>query len=180
MNLLGENFPHIELKAIDSMGDEEKLNLVEMAKTKGKKIALFFYPKDFSFICPTELIALQESIDEFETKRDTLVFGISCDTTDVHFAWLSQPQDEGGIKGVEYPLLSDSKRELSEMLGILDNEDGVPFRATYLIDSSGEVFYQSINPMYIGRNIDDYLRIIDAQIIKETKGMGCKANWKSE
>ena len=120
MNLIGENFPHIELKAIDSMGDEEKLNLVESAKTQGKKIALFFYPKDFSFICPTELIALQESIDEFETKRDTLVFGIRR-YHHVHFS-LSQPQDEGGTM-IEYPLLSDSK-ELSEMLGILDNKDG--------------------------------------------------------
>ena len=180
MNLVGKKFPNIKVKAIDYLGDESKISLVDIAKKQGKKILLLWYPKDFTTICPTELIALQESIDEIEQKRNVLIFGASCDTTDVHFAWLNTDKDDGGIKGVEYPLISDTKRELAELLDICDDEDNVSYRATYLINEDGTVFHQSVNHMYIGRKVDDMIRLIDAQIFNDTKGGMCPANWEKE
>lgn len=179
MNLVGKTFPNIKVKSIDYLGDESNISLVDIAKKQKKKIVLLWYPKDFTTVCPTELIALQESIQEFN-KRNVLVYGASCDTTDVHFAWLHINVDDGGIKGVEYPLISDTKRELSELLDICDDEDNVTYRATYLINEDGTVFHQSVNHMYIGRKVDDMIRLIDAQIFNDTKGGMCPANWEKE
>jgi peroxiredoxin (alkyl hydroperoxide reductase subunit C) len=128
-------------------------------------------------VCPTEIHAFQEKMDEFE-KRNTIVIGASCDTVEVHFAWLNTPKDDGGIEGVEYPLISDTTRRLSEKLDILDDES-VTYRATYLIDSTGTVFHESVNDMPIGRNVDEYIRLIDAKIFNEEKGDVCPANWDS-
>jgi alkyl hydroperoxide reductase subunit AhpC len=143
-------------------------------------------------VCPTELHAFQAALPEFE-KRNTIVIGASCDTAEVHFAWLNTPKDEGGIEGVTYNLLSDSNRNLSRTLGILDttNErydeandavlvdgDNVSFRATYVIDEDGVVFHEGINNMPIGRNVNEYLRIIDALTHVQEKGEVCPANWE--
>ena len=143
-------------------------------------------------MCPTELHAFQAALPEFE-KRNTIVIGASCDTAEVHFAWLNTPKDEGGIEGVTYNLLADSNRNLSKTLGILDttNErydeandavlvdgDNVSFRATYVIDEDGVVFHEGINNMPIGRNVNEYLRIIDALTHVQEKGEVCPANWE--
>ena len=157
------------------MGDTIELNVLEKAQKEGKKVLLFWYPKDFTFVCPTEIHAFQERIKEFE-DRDTIVIGASCDTPEVHFAWLNTPKDDGGIEGVEYPILADTTRALSQELDIL-NEDFVTYRATYLIDTTGTVFYASVNEMSIGRNVDDFLRMIDAKVFNEEKGDVCPANW---
>lgn len=126
-------------------------------------------------------------------KRNTIVIGASCDTAEVHFAWLNTPKDEGGIEGVTYNLLADSNRNLSRTLGILDttNErydeandavlvdgDNVSFRATYVLDEDGVVFHEGINNMPIGRNVNEYLRIIDALTHVQEKGEVCPANWE--
>lgn len=177
MSLVGKKFPSRKIKAMDEMGDVLHIDVFEKARREKKKILLFWYPKDFTFVCPTEIHAFQEKIFEFD-NRDTLVIGASCDTAEVHFAWLNTPKDEGGIEGVEFPLLSDTTRVLSEELGILDEEDNVSYRATYLIDSDGIVFHESINDMPIGRNVDEYLRLIDAKIFNEEKGDVCPANWE--
>lgn len=136
---------------MNEMGDTFKINVLEEAINNKKKVLLFWYPKDFTFVCPTELHAFQEALPEFE-KRNTLVIGASCDTPEVHFAWLNTAKDNGGIEGVTYPLLADSNRNLATILGILDiqsevyNEetgtyllegDNVTYRATYLIDEDG-------------------------------------------
>lgn len=175
MSLVGKQFPNIAVKAMDYMGDTFELNVLEKAKKEGKKVLLFWYPKDFTFVCPTEIHAFQERIKEFE-DRDTIVIGASCDTPEVHFAWLNTPKDDGGIEGVEYPILADTTRALSQELDIL-NEDFVTYRATYLIDTTGTVFYASVNEMSIGRNVDDFLRMIDAKVFNEEKGDVCPANW---
>ena len=175
MSLVGKQFPNIAVKAMDHMGDTFELNVLEKAKKEGKKVLLFWYPKDFTFVCPTEIHAFQERIKEFE-DRDTIVIGASCDTPEVHFAWLNTPKDDGGIEGVEYPILADTTRDLSQELDIL-NEDFVTYRATYLIDTTGTVFYASVNEMSIGRNVDDFLRMIDAKVFNEEKGDVCPANW---
>ena len=175
MSLVGKQFPNIAVKAMDHMGDTFELNVLEKAQKEGKKVLLFWYHKDFTFVCPTEIHAFQERIKEFE-DRDTIVIGASCDTPEVHFAWLNTPKDDGGIEGVEYPILADTTRALSQELDIL-NEDFVTYRATYLIDTTGTVFYASVNEMSIGRNVDDFLRMIDAKVFNEEKGDVCPANW---
>jgi len=174
------------------MGDTFSLNILDQAVNKKKKILLFWYPKDFTFVCPTELHAFQESLSEFE-KRNTIVVGASCDTAEVHFAWLNTPKDSGGIEGVTYSLLADSNRNLANTLGILDetNErvddetgvvlvdgDSVPYRATYLIDEEGLVFHEGVNHMPIGRNVNEFLRLIDAYTHVQEKGEVCPANWE--
>jgi peroxiredoxin (alkyl hydroperoxide reductase subunit C) len=175
MSAVGKKFPDISVKAIDHMGEPFDLNVLEKAQKEGKKVLLFWYPKDFTFVCPTEIHAFQEKIEEF-TKRDTVVIGASCDTPEVHFAWLNTPRDNGGIEGVEYPILADTTRKLSTELDIL-NEEFVTYRATYLIDTAGTVFYAAVNEMSIGRNVDDFLRMIDAKIFNEKNGDVCPANW---
>ncbi len=177
MSLVGKQFPDITVKAMDEMGDTFKLNVLEEAKSKNQKVVLFWYPKDFTFVCPTELHAFQAAAEEFK-KRNTVIIGASCDTAEVHFAWLSTAKDNGGIEGVKYPLLADSTRVLANELGILDAEDSVTYRATYLIDEAGNVFHESVNHMPIGRNVHEYLRLIDAFAHVQKHGEVCPANWE--
>ena len=113
MTIVGKKFPSLEVNAMNEMGDTFKLNILEEAQKNSKKVLLFWYPKDFTFVCPTELLAFQTSLKEFE-NRNTIVIGASCDTAEVHFAWLNTPKDNGGIEGVTYPLLADSNRNLAQ------------------------------------------------------------------
>ena len=186
MALVGNKFPSVEVNAIDEMGDTFKLNILEKAKSEKKTVVLFWYPKDFTFVCPTEIHAFQEASKEFE-DRNTLVVGASCDTAEVHFAWLNTAKDDGGIEGVKFPLIADSTRKLAETLDILDydqfddeNEGGdyVTYRATYLIDEDGKVFHESTNDMPLGRNVNEYLRLIDAYAHVQKNGEVCPANWE--
>jgi peroxiredoxin (alkyl hydroperoxide reductase subunit C) len=177
MSLVGKSFPSIAIKAMDEMGDAFKINVLEEATTKNQKVLLFWYPKDFTFVCPTELHAFQAAAEEFK-KRNTVLIGASCDTAEVHFAWLTTAKDNGGIEGVKYPLLADSTRALSSVLGILDEEDSVTYRATYLIGEDGAVFHESVNHMPIGRNVQEYLRLIDAFTHVQKFGEVCPANWE--
>ncbi|MBT8394461.1 MAG: peroxiredoxin [Bacteroidia bacterium] len=192
MAFVGKKFPNLNVDAMNEMGDTFKVNVLEEAVNNKKKVVLFWYPKDFTFVCPTELHAFQAAMKEFE-KRNTIVIGASCDTPEVHFAWLSTSKDNGGIEGVTYPILADSNRNLSSILGILDvtNErydedsdtiqvdgDNVSYRATYLIDEEGTVFHESINHMPLGRNVSEYLRLVDAYTHVQEKGEVCPANWE--
>ena len=192
MAFVGKKFPDLNVDAMNEMGDTFKVNVLEEAINNKKKVVLFWYPKDFTFVCPTELHAFQAALGEFE-KRNTLVVGASCDTAEVHFAWLNTPKDNGGIEGVTYPILADTNRNLANMLRILDikgesyNEDtdsyiyqgsNVTYRATYLIDEDGLVFHESVNHMPVGRNVNEYLRLIDAYTHVQEKGEVCPANWE--
>lgn len=192
MSFVGTLFPNLDVKAMNDMGDTITINIFEEAVNNKKKVLLFWYPKDFTFVCPTELHAFQAALGEFE-KRNTIVIGASCDTPEVHFAWLNTPKDQGGIEGVTYNLVADSNRNLSNMLDILDITDGdiddetgavilegdnVTYRATYLIDEDGLVFHEGINHMPIGRNVNEYLRLIDAYAHVQEKGEVCPANWE--
>lgn len=187
---VGKTFPNISVDAMNDMGDTFKVNVLEEARKQNKKVLLFWYPKDFTFVCPTELHAFQAALPEFE-KRNTIVIGASCDTPEVHFAWLNTSKDNGGIEGVTYPILADSNRNLSSILGILDitNEtfdeetqtvqvegDNVTYRATYLIDEEGTVFHEGINHMPVGRNVNEFLRLIDAytHVQKKWRSLPCK------
>ena len=191
MSLVGKKFPNITVDAISEMGDNLRINVLEEAIKNNKKVLLFWYPKDFTFVCPTELHAFQAALGEFE-KRNTIVIGASCDTNEVHFAWLNTPKNNGGIEGVTYPLLADTTRNLSRALDILDVEEvydeesgdillegsNVTFRATYLVDETGKIFHESVNDMPLGRNVNEYIRLIDAYTHVQTKGEVCPANWE--
>ncbi|MCV6631603.1 MAG: peroxiredoxin [Flavobacteriaceae bacterium] len=192
MAFVGKKFPSITVDAMNDMGDTFKVNVLEEAINNKKKVLLFWYPKDFTFVCPTELHAFQEAMAAFE-KRNTVVIGASCDTPEVHFAWLNTSKDNGGIEGVTYPILADSNRNLSSVLGILDvtNErydeetdtvqvdgDNVTYRATYLIDEEGIVFHEGINHMPLGRNVNEFMRLIDAYSHVQSHGEVCPANWE--
>ena len=192
MALVGKTFPDMSVKAIDEMGDAFQINVLKQAVDNKKKVCLFWYPKDFTFVCPTEIRAFQDALGEFE-KRNTVVIGASVDTAEVHFAWLNTSKDNGGIEGVTFPLLADTNRNLSSQLGILDvvsesyNEETgnvmiegsyVTYRATYLIDEEGKIFHESVNDMPLGRNVGEYLRLIDAYTHVQEKGEVCPANWE--
>lgn len=192
MTQTGKKFPSLAVNAIDKNGQTFKLNVLEEAVNSKKKVVLFWYPKDFTFVCPTELHAFQAALPEFE-KRNTMVIGASCDTAEVHFAWLNADKNKGGIKGVTYPLLADSNRNLAAYLGILDitdveyNEeldtellvgDNVTYRATYILNEEGKVFHESVNDMPVGRNVNEYLRLIDAYSHLQNHGEVCPANWE--
>jgi len=192
MSYVGKKFPNLAVDAMNEMGDTFKVNILEEAIKNKKKVLLFWYPKDFTFVCPTELHAFQAALGEFD-KRNTIVVGASCDTPEVHFAWLNTSKDDGGIEGVTYNLVADSNRNLSRMLDILDisainydeetgldmvEGDNVTYRATYLIDEEGIVFHESINHMPLGRNVNEYIRLIDAFTHVQEKGEVCPANWE--
>ena len=191
-NFVGKKFPSIEVDAMNEMGDTFKVNVLEEAVKNKKKVVLFWYPKDFTYVCPTELHAFQEALPEFD-KRNTIVIGASCDTPEVHFAWLSTPKDSGGIEGVTYPILADANRNLANILKVLDttNErydeeldavqiDGnsTPYRATFILDENGMVFHQGMNFFPVGRNINEFLRLIDAYAHNQKFGEVCPANWE--
>ena len=191
-NFVGKKFPSIEVDAMNEMGDTFKVNVLEEAVKNKKKVVLFWYPKDFTYVCPTELHAFQEALPEFD-KRNTILIGASCDTPEVHFAWLSTPKDNGGIEGVTYPILADANRNLANILKVLDttNErydeeldavqtdgDSTPYRATFILDEDGMVFHQGMNFFPVGRNINEFLRLIDAYAHNQKFGEVCPANWE--
>ena len=190
MTLVGKKAPNFTTTAVIN-GDEVVENF-SLSQYVGKKnILFFFYPKDFSFVCPTEIHAFQEKLFEFE-KRDTIVVGCSTDTEETHMAWLSTPKDNAGINGVTFPLVADSSKIVAINYGVLGGEyiynnetkswafEGAPiaYRGTFLIDKEGIVRHASINDFPLGRNIDEYIRLIDAQIHVEKYGEVCPANWE--
>jgi len=153
-------------------------------------VVFFFYPKDFTFVCPTEIFAFQEKLAEFE-KRGAVVIGCSTDTEDSHLAWLNTPKDRGGIQGVTYPIVADTSKTIATNYGVLGGEytyndenelifEGIPLalRGTFLIDKEGIVRHCVINDLPLGRNIDDTLRMVEALAHVEKFGEVCPANWE--
>ncbi len=174
--LVGKSAPEIYLEGVDGKGNFIQLSLSEKLK-KYEGVVLFFYPLDFTFVCPTELIQLHEMFDQFH-KRGILLLGINTDSKYSHAAWRKTDVTKGGIGDIGYVLLSDYKKEVSKSYGILFEEKGVAFRATFFIDSKGIVRHQSVNDLPIGRNIDEIVRIIDAWKFHEKNGEVCPVNWK--
>jgi peroxiredoxin (alkyl hydroperoxide reductase subunit C) len=149
---------------------------ISLSSFRGKKnVVLFFYPLDFTFVCPTELHAFQEKLQEFKSKN-TEVLAVSVDSKFSHLAWLNTPREDGGIAGVTYPVISDIHKTISRDYDVL-HEDGVALRATFLIDKKGVVRQQTVNDLPLGRNIDEMLRLVDALAFHEKHGEVCPANW---
>ena len=187
--LVGKKAPLFESDAVINGGEiVEKFSLEQFI---GKKyVVFFFYPADFTFVCPTELLAFQEKIEEFE-KRDVAVVGCSTDSAFSHWAWLNTEKNKGGIKGVKYPIVADLSKTISANYDVLageyyTNEDGnlefeggpVAFRGLFLIDKQGVVRHQIVNDLPLGRNVDEAIRMVDALQFFEENGEVCPANWQ--
>lgn len=173
MNLIGKKVPAFTVEAI------EKNRTFTLSDTDllGGYSVLFFYPLDFTFVCPTEIHALQAKMAEFE-KRGARVFAISVDSIHAHRAWLHTPKAKGGIEGVTYTLVSDLQRSLARAFEVLDEEEGVALRGTFILDKDNVVQHATINNLSFGRNIDEIVRMIDAMQFVEANGDHvCPANW---
>ena len=151
---------------------EEELTL---ERFRGRHVVLFFYPLDFTFVCPSEILAFDARIEEF-VRRDCEILGVSVDSVYTHAAWRRTPVDEGGIGEVRFPLVSDLTRSIARDFGVL-SDDGVALRATFLIDREGTVRHQTVNDLGLGRNADETLRVLDALRHVDTSGEVCPAGW---
>ena len=173
--LMGKPAPQFKAKAvqIDRILEDFSLN-----DFHGKYVLFFFYPLDFTFVCPTELHAFQERLADFK-KRNAQVVACSVDSWYSHFAWLSVPKNKGGIQGVEYPIVSDLNKSIAKDYGVLKEDDGIAFRGLYLIDKQGVIRHQLINDLPLGRSVDEAIRMLDALIFHEKHGEVCPANWNN-
>ena len=149
---------------------------VKLSDYKGKYVILFFWPLDFTFVCPTELHAFQEKYDELKKKNVELI-GVSVDSHFSHFAWVTTPKSQGGIEGVEYPLVADITKSISKDYDVLLEDAGVALRGLFLIDKEGVVQHQVVNNLPLGRSVDEALRVVDALQHFEEHGEVCPANW---
>jgi peroxiredoxin (alkyl hydroperoxide reductase subunit C) len=165
-----------DFKAKAAMGNQIIENF-SISQFKGKYVVLFFYPLDFTFVCPTELHAFQEKSEEFE-KRNAQIIGCSVDSHFSHFAWINTPKSKGGIEGVKYPIVSDLNKNISRAYDVLHSEDGIAYRGLFLIDKDGFVRHQIVNDLPLGRSVEETLRILDALIYFEAHGEVCPANWQ--
>jgi len=187
--LVGKKAPSFKATAV--VNGNDMISDFSLDQFVGEKYVLFFfYPLDFTFVCPTEILAFQEKLTEFE-KRNVAVVGCSVDSEFSHWAWLNTEKKNGGIKGVKFPLVSDLTKTISENYGVLAgeyevNDEGqssfvgapVAYRGLFLIDKKGVVRHQLVNDLPLGRSVDEAIRMVDALVHFEEYGEVCPANWK--
>ena len=149
----------------------------KLSDLRGKYVVLFFYPLDFTFVCPTEIIAHDKRIDEFK-KRDVELVCVSIDSQFTHFSWRNTPVKKGGIGEIQYPMVADIKHEIVRAYGVEFEDAGVALRASFLIDKDGIVQHQVVNNLPLGRNVDEMLRVVDALQFHEQHGEVCPAGWQ--
>jgi alkyl hydroperoxide reductase subunit AhpC len=171
MLTIGDKFPEFNLKSVVSTDADKAFEQITNDTYKGKWLVVFFWPKDFTFVCPTEIAAFGKLNGDFQ-DRDAQILGVSTDNEFVHLAWRKNHKD---LANLPFPMMSDLKRELSESLGILDKEEGVSLRATFIVDPEGTIQYVSVHGLDVGRNTDEVLRTLDALQTDEL----CPCNWKA-
>lgn len=171
--LIGKQAPSFTAKAVQG---KEIIDGFSLQNFLGQYVIFFFYPLDFTFVCPTELHAFQEKLPEFK-QRNAQIVGCSVDSEFSHMRWLSSPKTQGGIEGVEYPIVSDLNQKIARDYGVLHEENGFAYRGLFLIDREGIIRHLLINDFPIGRSVDEALRLLDALISFETHGEVCPANW---
>ena len=171
--LVGKQAPDFKANAVVNGEIKEGFSLSDY---KGKNVVLFFYPLDFTFVCPTELHAFQAKLAEFE-KLNTQVIGVSVDSHFSHFAWVNTPKAKGGIEGVTYPLVADLNKTISADYDVLVDGVGIAYRGLFLIDGEGVVRHQVVNDLPLGRNVDEAIRMVSALKFFEENGEVCPANW---
>jgi lipoyl-dependent peroxiredoxin subunit C len=170
MLTIGDNFPSFDLKAVVSTDAKTAFKQVSDKSDAGKWKVVFFWPKDFTFVCPTEIAAFGKLNKAFN-ERDAVVYGVSTDSEFVHLAWR---QNHADLKALPFAMLADIKRELSQELGILDKAEGVCLRATFIVDPDGIIRFVSVNDLSVGRNPQEVLRVLDALQTDEL----CPCNWQ--
>jgi lipoyl-dependent peroxiredoxin subunit C len=171
MLTIGDRFPDFQLQSVVSLEAGKEFQTLTNQSFEGKWRVVFFWPMDFTFVCPTEIAAFGARNADFK-DRDAQLLGVSTDTHFVHLAWRKSHPD---LKNLPYPMVADTKRELSSALGILHKEAGVPLRATFLVDPAGVIRWVSVNDLEVGRSVDETLRVLDALQTGEL----CPCNWKS-
>lgn len=171
--LVGKKAPEFKAKSVIG----EQFHDFTLSSLKGNYVVLFFYPLDFTFVCPTELHAFQEKLADFDS-RGCKVVGCSVDSWFSHAAWLNTPKAKGGIQGITYPIVSDIHKSIARDYQVLKEEDGIAYRGLFLMDRDQIVRHQLINDLPIGRSVDEALRVLDALIFHEKHGEVCPANWK--
>lgn len=169
--LVGKKAPNFKVKSVT----KNQIQDIELEQFRGKYVLLFFYPLDFTFVCPTELHAFQESLNEF-SNNDCVVLGCSVDSHFSHLAWLNTPKNQGGIQGIEYPLLSDLGGHIAKDYDVF-SEEQVAYRGLFLIDKEGVVRHQVVNDLPLGRSVSEALRTLEALQHVERHGEVCPANW---
>ncbi|CDS02797.1 hypothetical protein LRAMOSA00201 [Lichtheimia ramosa] len=150
---------------------------ISLSDFKGKYVVLFWYPMDFTFVCPTEILAFSDRVKEFE-KRDTVVLAASVDSEFSHLAWINTPRKQGGLGEMNIPILADKTKQVARDYGVLLEDAGVTLRGLYIIDVKGVIRQITINDLPVGRNVDEVLRLIDAFKFTDTHGEVCPANWQ--
>lgn len=175
MSLIGKKAPAFRASTVLK---DKILDSFSLYDSLGKYVVFFFYPLDFTFVCPTELHAFQERLADFE-KRNTQIVGCSVDSAFCHLAWLKTPKSKGGIEGISYPLVSDLNKSIARNYHVLNEEEGIAWRGLFLIDREGVIRHQLVNDLPLGRSVDEALRLLDALIFHEEHGEVCPANWKS-
>ena len=170
MLTIGDKFPAFDLKAVVSTDPKKAFTQINDRSEEGKWKVIFFWPKDFTFVCPTEIAAFGKLNDDFN-DRDAVVYGVSTDSEFVHLAWR---QNHADLKDLPFAMLADIKRELSTALGVLDKNEGVALRATFIVDPEGVIRFVSVNDLSVGRNPQEVLRVLDALQTDEL----CPCNWQ--
>lgn len=170
MLTVGDAFPQFKLTGVVSLDLKNAFKEFNNASDKGKWKVVFFWPKDFTFVCPTEIVAFGKLNKAFN-ERDAVVYGVSTDSEFVHHAWRTHHAD---LKDLPFPMLADIKRELSSALGILDKDAGVALRATFIVDPNGIIQFAVCNSLNVGRNVEEVIRVLDALQTDEL----CPCNWK--
>ena len=170
MLTVGDRIPSFDLQAVVSNDPEKAFTRINDLSDAGKWKVVFFWPKDFTFVCPTEIAAFGKLNREF-TDRDAVIYGVSTDSEFVHLAWRRSHAD---LKDLPFPMLSDIKRELAAAFGILDRKEGVALRATFIVDPEGVIRFASVHDLNVGRNVDEVLRTLDALQSDEL----CPCNWQ--
>ncbi len=165
-----------EFKATAVMPDNSFNDKFQLSDYRGKYVLLFFYPLDFTFVCPSEIIAFNQRLKEFE-ERGVQVVGVSVDSQFSHWAWKNTPVEKGGIGDIQYPLVADITKQISRDYGVLFN-DAIALRGLFLIDKAGVVRHMLVNDLPLGRSVDEALRVIDALQFTEEHGEVCPANWR--
>ena len=174
-HLIGKEAPKFTAPAVlgnNTINPEFSLN-----DFKGKPVVLFFYPLDFTFVCPTEILEFNRKLTDFK-ERGVEVVGVSVDSQFTHLAWKNTPVEQGGIGNIDYPLVADLNKQISTNYGVLLEDAGVALRGTFLIDANGVVRHAVVNDLGLGRNIDETVRMVDALLFHEKHGEVCPANWQ--
>ena len=173
-SLVTEQAPDFTAMAL--MGDNQFDPDFKLSSLRGKYVILFFYPLDFTFVCPSEIIAFDQRLEDFRA-RGTEVIGVSVDSQYTHLAWKRTPVEQGGIGPIRYPLIADLNKQVSRSFGVLFNEE-VALRGLFLIDREGIIRHAVVNDLPLGRSVDEALRMVDALRFHEEKGEVCPANWQ--